>query len=127
MTVAEGVYNLSDFSYIALMDKNKLHITSIDTRPFARDERASRPRIYFFPEGATLRENLRNRHDRPHKVYREFLPEVLRSLGLPEDAKVSWSQKAGCPCGCSPAFIVKDPRLSDYRRHVYVTLSERGA
>lgn len=109
------------------MDKNKLHVTRIDTQPFSYDERASRPRIYFFPEGETIWENLLNRHDRPHKVYREFLPEVLRSLGLPEDAKVSWSQKAGCSCGCSPAFIVKDPRLSNYRHHVYVTLSERGA
>ncbi len=49
------------------------------------------------------------RWNKPHLVFRkEVIPEVLKRMGCP-DAKVSWSQKAGCSCGCSPGFIVKHP------------------
>lgn len=37
------------------------------------------------------------------------MPTVLEKLGAP-DAKIRWSQKMGCACGCSPGFIVDDVR-----------------
>lgn len=78
----------------------------------------AKPRMYFFVEGENLLENFANRFDRPSKLYRQFVPQVLEQLGLDPGTKVIWSQKAGCSCGCSPAFIVQaDPRVTGNRIH----------
>mgnify|MGYP001147844608 CR=1 FL=1 len=76
--------------------------------------------IYVWPKGESILENLENRHQRPYTIYKkEVIPGVLRQMGLPSFAKVRWSQKAGCPCGCSPAFIVVD---GHYGADVHVTI-----
>ena len=76
-------------------------------------------RIHVFLEGETIIQNLENRHQRPYTVYKkEILPSVLRQMGLPADTKARWSQKAGCSCGCSPAFIIE----GNYGKTVYVTV-----
>ena len=76
--------------------------------------------IYVWPKGETILENLESRHQRPYTVYKkEVLPEVLRQMGLQPFTKVRWSQKAGCPCGCSPAFIVVDAHIG---ADVHVTI-----
>lgn len=36
---------------------------------------------------------------------RRYVPGILAELGI-ENARVRFSQKAGCGCGCSPGFIV---------------------
>ena len=78
-----------------------------------------RTRIYVFPKGETVLANLENRHQRPYNVYRkEVIPAVLEHLGTP-DAKVSWSQRAGCSCPCSPGFVIKE---GDWGREVFVTV-----
>lgn len=41
----------------------------------------------------------------------------LRALGLSEDTQVKWRQNAGCPCGCSPGFVVE----GYYGKWVHVT------
>jgi hypothetical protein len=47
------------------------------------------------------------RYKRPHQAYRkEVLPLVLIDLMIASNTKVTWSQKAGCSCGCSPGFIL---------------------
>ena len=72
-------------------------------------------RIYIWVEDESLMDNLMNRHDRPHKMYREqILPEVFEQLGWPADTTVKWSQYAGCPCSCSPGFIVQKKIGSEY-------------
>lgn len=64
-------------------------------------------RVHVFTKGESILENLQNRRQRPHTVYKkEVIPAVLAAMGLPADTKVRWSQKAGCTCGCSPGFIV---------------------
>lgn len=64
-------------------------------------------RVYVWTEGETIIENLQNRRQRPHTIYKkELIPVVLWRMGLPADTKVRWSQKAGCGCGCSPGFII---------------------
>ena len=76
--------------------------------------------IYVWPKGESVLENLESRHQRPYTVYKkEVLPDVLRQMGLQPFAKVRWSQKAGCPCGCSPAFIVVDAHIG---ADVHVTI-----
>jgi len=86
-----------------------------------------RPRIYVRPEGETIVENfLEGRHTRPYTLYKkEVLPQLFRVLGLggpgiDNRIKVSWSQKAGCSCPCSPGFIVKDGNVP-FDIHVTVT------
>lgn len=34
------------------------------------------------------------------------IPEVRKQLKLGPEVKFSWSQRAGCTCGCSPGFII---------------------
>ena len=68
----------------------------------------AKSRMYLFPKGENILENLQNRRSRPYKAYREMLPEIFEQLKLPHDTKVSWSQLAGCRCGCSPGFIFKE-------------------
>ena len=76
-------------------------------------------RIYVFPKGETIMQNLMNRKQREHTVYKkEVIPAVLEKMGLPADTKVRWSQYAGCSCPCSPGFIVD----GDSRRDVHVTI-----
>lgn len=65
-------------------------------------------RIYIFHKGETILDNLVERHHRPYDVYKkEILPAILGLIGA---QKASWSQDAGCSCGCSPGFIVEDVR-----------------
>ena len=81
--------------------------------------RSNRSRIYIWPEGETIMDNLQNRRTRPYSVFRkQVIPQVLEQLGWPADTKVSWSQRAGCQCGCSPGFIVNDTRCQS----VHVTV-----
>ncbi len=72
-------------------------------------------RVFIFASdrAESLVEQFGNRWNRPSKLYREeVMPKVLEMLNLPADAKFSWSQKAGCSCGCSPGFIFKGSELS---------------
>lgn len=87
------------------------------------------PRLYFHGDmKESIFEDLLNRFDRPWKLYRkELLPpiiEALDELGI-KVSKCSWSQKAGCSCGCSPGFIVAaEDRKDNYRPYnIFVTYS----
>jgi len=96
-------------------------------RPYLSDTMASyhsRPRVYVHVAGDTVLADFACRFDRPHKVYRTFLPAILAAIGA-DGAKANWSQKAGCSCGCSPAFILKDVPASCFSGgpfDVFVTL-----
>jgi hypothetical protein len=88
--------------------------------PYAAPCRAQR--THFFCKGETVIENLQERRRRPHNEWRKLFPEIIKYLeGDAEFAKLQewerdaivaslngkqgWRQKAGCPCGCSPAFV----------------------
>lgn len=82
---------------------------SYQEREALHRETNRRTRIYVHPERETVLENLENRRNRPWQEWRKSaVPVALAALGLPSDTRVSWSQKAGCSCGCSPGFIVKE-------------------
>lgn len=87
----------------------------------------SKPRVYVSVKGESLLDHLQNRRERPSTLYKRAIGnKALEVLGLKEiDAQMSWSQKAGCPCGCSPAFILKakKDRYCDMpRADVWVTV-----
>lgn len=77
-------------------------------RPQDRREYNAKARMYFHPVGESIIENLMERRNRPVDLYRSVMPEVIAAAGLHPDTKVVWSQTAGCGCGCSPGFVVKD-------------------
>ena len=79
------------------------------------DEYYRPPRIYIFPKGESILDNLFvGRHNRPYKMYREkILPTVFEELRWDAKTKVRWSQYAGCTCPCSPGFVVTKPTLKD--------------
>ena len=87
------------------------------SRVYAREmnEYSRPPRIYIFPEGESILDNLLvGRHNRPYKMYRErILPTVFEELNWDPNTKVRWSQYAGCTCPCSPGFVVTQPTLKD--------------
>lgn len=107
-----------------------LKIKSYEARPRKNDgskKYFSPTKIYIFPEGESIFENLENRRSRPSTTYKkEVLPLLLEDVkkeGLNLDGKkISWSQKAGCSCGCSPGFIIN----RHYGYDVYVTIVEEA-
>jgi len=78
-----------------------------------------RSRVYVWPEGESLIENLMNRRQRPYNVYKkEVLPKLFEQLGLPSTVRARWSRYAGCTCPCSPGFILEGVR----NRQFHVTV-----
>ena len=68
----------------------------------------SNTRVYVWPKGETILENLANRHTRPYNEFRKLLTTILTNAGFSclDAAGAHWSQKAGCACGCSPGFVL---------------------
>lgn len=107
---------------------NRLHIKSITLRPRVGSSSKTnahdyfhRARVYIWPEGENVVENMQNRRERPYNVYKtEVLPMLFRLLGIPSSTKLNWSQKAGCSCPCSPGFIDNNEVLA-FDIHVMVT------
>ena len=82
-----------------------------DRYSYAKDRKqyTSKPRVYVAVKGESLLDQLQNRRERPSTLYKKVMyDQALAALGLTrENAQLSWSQKAGCQCGCSPGLIVK--------------------
>jgi hypothetical protein len=96
---------------VVLEDGKTVEIMQLKRRPpyskyGSMKEWNSGTRIYVSEVGESVFENLENRFGRPVKEYRAAVLEALKSIGI-TDHKVSWSQKAGCSCGCSPGFILR--------------------
>jgi hypothetical protein len=87
----------------------KLETLKINIRDTVDSKARWKPsRVYIFPQGESLLDNLQNRKSRPYNEYRkQVMPAVIKALGLPAGTKVKWSQYAGCSCPCSPGFIVE--------------------
>ncbi len=72
-------------------------------------------KMYIFPSGETLLENLENRRSRPYQVYKkEVIPMLMMKLEKEspqyykelKEAKWSWNKNCGCSsCPCSPGFV----------------------
>lgn len=78
---------------------------TIYTRHYSDRDYTSAPRLYVDVENETVLDNLANRKRRPYNVYKK----MIRATALDQIfdlTKLSWSQKAGCSCPCSPGFIL---------------------
>lgn len=85
-----------------------------------RDYKTRRSIAYVSIKDETFLENFGNRAARPHKVWQPAVEAALREAGI-EFERLSWSQKAGCRCGCSPGFYIKG------RDHLTVWLDVEGS
>lgn len=101
-----------------------MKILNVETIEGHREEKMGTMKIYFFIEDSVYPE------DRVAQE-RRLLPQVIKAANelLPHwnqiraDAKISYSRNAGCRCGCSPGFIVRDTCT---RHHVYVEVAQEG-
>lgn len=97
-------------------------LSSASQRDFREYSKA--PRVYVWPEGETILDNLANRKTRPYNEFRKLVEQpALAALGLDSKThRLAWSQYAGCSCPCSPGFIVKSRDGHDYRSSKKVDL-----
>ena len=73
-----------------------------------------RTKMYIWPKGESILENLHGRHNRPADIWKkEVIPAILEKLQAEypeafndvENVKWGWRQKCGCTCSCSPGFV----------------------
>jgi hypothetical protein len=83
-----------------------------------RGRRSIKPRMYFFPVGEGIMDQLFNRHNRPVKEFKKLvtlaLVEAGCELSAAKEVKARWSQYAGCSCPCSPGFILDMAGTQDF-------------
>lgn len=99
------------------------NISKSDHNPRRLNSR-SKTRIFVWPKGETIRENLMNRRERPAKLWKPVALKAAAAMGLTKSS-LMWSQKAGCSCGCSPGFIVKGDFRPGFDIHVDVTAGDK--
>ena len=101
----------------------ELKVSKIETIEVTGGRFSYKPKIYIWPEGESLLDNLMNRNSRPIKAYRKAMESALDSMGVDRSKLyIKWSQKAGCSCGCSPGFIVNGWDLKLHQKDLYVTV-----
>jgi len=96
-----------------------MQITEITKRDheYSRLQSRSKTRVFVWPKGESIMENLQNRRNRPHAAMKPFALKAAEALGVAVD-KLGWSQKAGCDCGCSPGFVVQGQHRPGFDIHV---------
>lgn len=72
-----------------------------------RDVPSGKSVVYVSVEGESLWDTIAARGNRPHTAWRPYVEEALREYGF-NFTKLTWSNKAGCSCPCSPGFIVTE-------------------
>jgi hypothetical protein len=106
-----------------------LQITDITTQPIrlSKSQRWGdvKPRVYLSFKGETIVDDLMNRRRRPYEVIKPLLAELLACETKAQDVKLSWSQKAGCSCGCSPGFIVSGYVPSLERSDAWIQIEDK--
>lgn len=68
---------------------------------------------YVWPKNETIADSFNNRRSRPSDLWKVMVENELVERGIKFE-KITWSQKAGCSCGCSPGFVVKGEQYIDF-------------
>lgn len=106
-----------------------LKIAAVNLRPVEnrfRGGRRVKSRVYVWPQGESLIDNLVNRRSRPINDFRSAAYRALSGMGVDlTKVDMKWSQKAGCGCGCSPGFVIDgfDPKIDGFDVHVDVEMA----
>ena len=94
-----------------------MKVTHVKTGPI--EGRRQTGHAYFFIKNESIMENLQNRRSRPQKEYRKLLKEALfgqLECTPHQIGRITWSQRCGCSCGCSPGFRIE----GFYGRDIYI-------
>ena len=98
-------------------------VTEVELIPNKPVRHRYRTKIYVWPRGENVLQNLENRRSRPIKAFRQAAKKALEGLGVDHSSlDIRWSQRAGCGCGCSPGFIVEGWNERLYRNDLHVTV-----
>jgi hypothetical protein len=83
-------------------------------------EQNSKSHLSVHMLGESIWDNLMNRRNRPTKIWKMVGETAMASIQMPEElfAKMYWNQRAGCSCGCSPAFVM--PNLFGFYFYIEV-------
>lgn len=106
-----------------------LKVAAVHVRPIEnrfRGGRKVKSRIYVWPKGETVLDNMINRRSRPIAAFRSMAYRAMSGMGVDvTKLEVKWSLRAGCACGCSPGFVVDgfDPKLDGRDLHVDVEMA----
>jgi hypothetical protein len=94
---------------LTLTHINKKERTARITNQQDYIKKHAHPKLYISAESYNVLDDLLTGRQRPYSLFKkQLLNDVLKKAGLdPTQVKASWSQTAGCGCGCSPAFILK--------------------
>jgi hypothetical protein len=88
-----------------------MELTGKTEIPVSYDTRTTHTRVYVWVRNETLLDQLENRRGRPHTEWRPLVREQLRKV-YGYTGRLSWSQNAGCSCGCSPGFVLEGRLVS---------------
>ncbi len=91
--------------------------TKTSAHRIRRLDSRSKTRIFVWPQGENIMDNLENRRQRPAKLWKPFAVAAAAAAGIKFES-IGWSQKAGCSCGCSPGFVVKGQHRPGFDIHV---------
>ena len=88
-----------------------LVVTSVTRRERNREDDprgwTKAPRVYVSRKCDNVLEDIIHRRSHQTSELRPLVLEALKKEGVDvSNLKVTWSQKAGCSCGCSPGFIL---------------------
>lgn len=78
------------------------------------------PRMYVGVAGETILENLMLRRQRPYREYKRMILPVFNKVAPWQITQMGWRQKAGCACGCSPAFVI-----TNYNYNAVMTTNDK--
>ena len=92
-------------------------IVKITERPISKPHSGragSNGVIYIWQKDETIVDNLLYRRLRPYTVWKKMvLPKIIEAYPALARFNISWCQRAGCFCPCSPGFIIK-PKRGEY-------------
>ena len=93
--------------HVVVDDRNyQLSVNEIDNENMFHMGERTKMKLYFFPKNQSLIETIMKRYNSPSDLWKKLGSEAMAELGYRiKDNKLSFSQKAGCSCGCSPGLI----------------------
>jgi hypothetical protein len=93
--------------HVVVDDRNyQLSINEIDNENMFHMGERTKMKLYFFPKNQSLIETIMKRYNSPAVLWKKLGSEAMAELGYRiKDNKLSFSQKAGCSCGCSPGLV----------------------
>lgn len=93
--------------HVVVDDRNyQLSVNEIDNETMFHMGERTKMKLYFFPKNQSLIETIMKRYNSPADLWKKLGAEAMAELGFRlADTKLSFSQKAGCSCGCSPGLV----------------------